>query len=141
MSAKVKESVDTPDCREMVEETERRSSDGAQGGSTQSSNDGDQAGSTQARTEKKEPETGVDKNPVKLLEETRQLLELAKSVRQFAAQNPVSVFKKDENGNNSTKRMEDEEDSMEVQISKKAKGDDQDENGKDIYFDGVTFRK
>ena len=141
MSAKVKESVDTPDCREMVEETERRSFDRAQGGSTQSSNDGDQAGSTQARAEKKEPETGVDKNPVKLLEETRQLLELAKSVRQFAAQNPISVFKKDENGNNSTKRMEDEEDSMEVQISKKAKGDDQDENGKDIYFDGVTFKK
>ena len=94
------------------------------------------------RAEKKEPETGVDKNPVKLLEETRQLLELAKSVRQFAAQNPVSVFKKDENGNNSTKRMEEEdEDSMVVQVSKKAKCDDQDEKGKDIYFDGVTFKK
>ena len=82
----------------------------------------------------------MDKNPVKLLEETRQLLELAKSVRQFAAQNPISVFKKDENGNNSTKRME-EEDSMEVQVSKKAKSDDQDEKEKDIYFDGVTFKK
>ena len=140
MSAKVKERLDTPDCGENVEESER-SSGGDQGGSTQSSNDGDQAGSTQARAEKKEPETGVDKNPVKLLEETRQLLELAKSVRQFAAQNPISVFKKDENGNNSTKRIEEEEDSMEVQVSKKAKSDDQDEKGKDIYFDGVTFKK
>ena len=133
MSAKesvVEGTLETPDCGEIVEKCERWSSDG------------DQGGSSTARTEKKEePKPEVDKNPVKLLEETRQLLELAKSVRQFAAQNPVSLFKKDENGNNSTKRMEDEEDSMEVQISKKAKGDDQDENGKDIYFDGVTFKK
>ena len=132
MSAKesvVEGIVDTPDCREMVEESERRSSDRAQGGSTQA-----------RAEEKEEPETGVDKNPVKLLEETRQLLELAKSVRQYAAQNPVSVFKKDENGNDSTKRME-EEDSMEVQVSKKAKNDGQEEKGKDIYFDGVTFKK
>ena len=134
MSAKesvVDGTLDTPDCREMVEETERRSSNGAQGGSTQA-----------RAEEKEEPETGVDKNPVKLLEETRQLLELAKSVRQFAAQNPVSVFKKDENGNNSTKRMEEEEEApLEVQVSKKVKSDDKDEKGKDIYFDGVTFKK
>ena len=136
MSAKesvVDGTLDTPDCGEMVEETERWSSDRAQGGSTQ------------ARAEEnEEPKPGVDKNPVKLLEETRQLLELAKSVRQFAAQNPVSVFKKDENGNDSTKRMEEEEeeeDSMEVQVSKKAKNDGQEEKGKDIYFDGVTFKK
>ena len=135
--------LDTPDCREMVEETERRSSDRAQGGSTQASSAGDQGGSTQARAEEKEePKPGVVKNPVKLLEETRQLLELAKSVRQYAAQNPVSVFKKDENGNNSTKRMEEEEEApLEVQVSKKVKSDDKDEKGKDIYFDGVTFKK
>ena len=69
-------------------------------------------------------------------------MELAKSVRQYAAQNPVSVFKKDENGNNSTKRMEEEEEApLEVQVSKKVKSDDKDEKGKDIYFDGVTFKK
>ena len=127
MSAKesvVEGILGTSDCGEMVEECERRSSD-----------------RDQARAEKEEPKPEVDKNPVKLLEETRQLLELAKSVRQFAAQNPVSVFKKDENGNNSTKRMEEEEDSMDVQVSKKAKSDDQDEKGKDIYFDGATFKK
>ena len=133
MSAKesvVDGTLDTPDCGEMVEETETRSSDGAQGGSIQ------------AREEEEEPKPGVDKNPVKLLEETRQLLELAKSVRQYAAQNPVSVFKKDENGNNSTKRMEEEEEApLEVQVSKKVKSDDKDEKGKDIYFDGVTFKK
>ena len=131
MSAKVKESVDTLDCREMVDECERRSSAW------------DQGGSTQARAEEKEePKPGVDRNPVKLLEESRQLLELAKSVRQYAAQNPVSVFKKDENGNNSTKRMEEEEEApLEVQVSKKVKSDDKDEKGKDIYFDGVTFKK
>ena len=134
MSAKesmVEGTLDTPDCGEMVEETERWSSDRAQGGSTQ------------ARAEEnEEPKPGVDKNPVKLLEETRQLLELAKSVRQYAAQNPVSVFKKDENGNNSTKRMEEEEEApLEVQVSKKVKSDDKDEKGKDIYFDGVTFKK
>ena len=134
MSAKesvVEGTLDTPDCKEMIEELERRSSAG------------DQGGSTQARAEEKEePKPGVDKNPVKLLEETRQLLELAKSVRQFAAQNPVSVFKKDENGNDSTKRMEEEEEApLEVQVSKKVKSDDKDEKGKDIYFDGVTFKK
>ena len=126
MSAKesvVEGILGTQDCGEMVEESERRSSD-----------------RDQARAEEG-PKPEVDKNPVKLLEETRQLLELAKSVRQFAAQNPVSVFKKDENGNNSTKRMEEEEDSMEVQVFKKAKSDDQDEKEKDIYFDGVTFKK
>ena len=85
--------LDTPDCKEMIEELERRSSAW------------DQGGSTQARAEEKEePKPGVDKNPVKLLEETRQLLELAKSVRQYAAQNPVSVFKKDENGNKESQK-------------------------------------